>query len=103
MSREDQPANYFHRSLRAADAERTLRGKGWLSLTQVVGWVGKGVTPECAARHCTSLRAMPLDVRMALGRRRVVLLVLHTLCNSGKAEHRAGTRYKEPFFRVKEN
>ncbi|KKM62733.1 hypothetical protein LCGC14_1518670 [marine sediment metagenome] len=108
------PANYQRATIKSVDILRALHGRGWTSLTQLTGLLACRIAPENAVRFwqyysdhrktqraCCRRRPLPsLAMQVSRGRRTVVLMRVRNLAVKGKVEHRRGSRYQEPFYRL---
>ncbi len=106
------PANYHRATINGRDICRVLEGRGWTSLTQLTGLLADKIAPENGVRSwqyydSSSQRPRkspppPLLIQVARGKRAVVLRRSTSLARRGAIEHRRGTAYQEPYFRLTE-
>jgi len=91
--RMDKPGNYYRSGLSKDDIRRAMQGKGWMTVTQVVGVVGDTIPPEAKARAAelhNPRGAASLQARIANGCRDLVRNRLMRLRYEGSVERLGG-------------
>ena len=109
--------NYYRvATLSADDIKCVLRGRGWVSMTQLVGMLHKKVAPENAVRfyryyinHTRGGRkprrgtSQPIAVQILRGKRQVIQRRIYSLVRSRSVEHRIGSKSAQAWYRLIED
>ena len=87
----DKPPGFYRSGLPASEIIEAIRGKGWLTLTMIVGLLSSRISPTAAMRTYRlarnhAQRVQGIEAQISLGRLLLVRKRLHILKFRGEIE-----------------